>query len=603
MIAPLALLTLALECVPGFLVGTAAAAPFQVYDLQSDDGSFLSTGATGQWKWGSVANGPGAGFDGTHAWSTGLARDYLNDTVDYLEIPVPDLTGVARPVMCFQHWYEIVAGDRGWIEVDSGNGFEVVSPLYGYPASTGFVGSSGGWRPVVVDLSVVDTAAPSTLDLRVRFVFEADLANVGDGWTIDNVAFHDGDVAPPRISDLSQLADTEDLAGPYAVEVSVEDDTIVSSVTLAWSGGGVEGSAQMEPTGAGTWRGEIPPHLPDTEVSYWVRASDGLNTSREPADSELTFRVYLPAPTGLTGPSGRVVGATVPLSWSAPMSAHEVVGYEVLRGGLAVLEVTEPHADAPLLGALESYAVRAIFEEGPGDISSVLVVDGVLPTLGAVRPDTAWPGESVRVRISGSYLLLVDGTVSLDLGAGVEIGPIDVRDVDSAFVDLFLAENATPGPRTLTLQSGDNTVTLADAFLVLPGVERPRLTGIEPDAVRQGDQAELEIRLVGGLEALPTVDLGVGIAVDSVEQVEGDTAETQLLRVHYTVRADAPLGVRTVLVDDGARVFDGVTLEVERAFATSARSCGTSIPSGSASPAALLGLVGLAGVMVRRRRS
>lgn len=575
----------------GMLVGTASAAPFQRYGLQADDGGFAATGDAGQWEWGSVANGPGAGFDGTHAWSTGLVRDYLNDTVDYLEIPVPDLTGIARPTLSFQHWYDIALGDYAWLEVDTGNGFDFATPLYGYPVATGFVGASGGWRTVVLDLATLG------LHPRVRLAFAADLAGVADGWTIDEVAFHDGDVAAPRVSGLAVLPDTEDLAGPYVVEVAVEDDTRIASVTLGWSAGGVEGSARMTGMGGGAWRGEIPAQLPDTEVSYWVEASDGLNESREPVDAELSFRVFLPAPTSLIGPLGRVVGSTVPLAWTPPVSSHDVIGYEVLRGGLPVLEVTEPRADAPLLGGLESYAVRALFAEGPGDESTPLVVDGVLPSVGTVRPDSAWPGEAVRVRISGSYLLLVDGAVSVDLGAGVQIGTIDVRDVDTAFVDLILTDSATPGPRTLTLQAGETTVTLDEAFVVLPGVERPRLTGIEPEAVRQGDEAELEIHLVGALNSLPTVDLGAGIEVESVELVDGGT-----LRVRYAVRTDAPLGPRTVLVDDGARVFDGVTLEVEDAYASSDRACGTT-PAPNASPGAVLALVGLAGAMVRRRRS
>lgn len=578
-------------------LGTAEAAPLLVSDLQADDGGFIATGAAGQWAWGSVANGPGAGFDGTRAWSTGLDRDYLNDTVDYLEIPVPDLTGVAQPTLSFQHWYDIVLGDSGWIEVDTGNGFEVATPLYGYPVATGFVGMSAGWRPVVVDLS------PYGVGPRVRLAFEADLASVGDGWTIDKVAFHDGDVAAPQLSGLTDIADTEDLVGPYAVEVVVEDDVATASVTLRWVAGGIEGASAMELIGAGTWRGEIPaqpsPLLPDTLITYWIEASDGVNVSREPASFELDFRVYLPAPTGLTGPLGRVVGSTVPLSWSAPASTHELVGYEVLRGGLSVLEVSDPRADAPLLGGPASYAVRALYAEGAGDLSAELLVDGVLPTIAEVQPDSAWPGESVRVRVSGAYLLLVDGAVYIDLGAGVQVGAVDVRDVDTAYVDLVLADNAVPGPRALTLRSGSaEPVTLDQAFFVLPGVERPRLTTIEPDAVRQGDEAELEIRLVGTLAALPTVDLGVGIAVDSVEQVATADGEPALLRVGYTVRADAPLGARTVRVDDGARVFEGVTLEVGDAYASSEGACGVPV-----SPGAVLALVGLGGVMARRRRS
>lgn len=571
----------------GLLCGSAAAAPFSLYPLQLDDGGFIPSGDAGQWEWGIVANGPGAGFNGTRAWSTGLQQNYMNDSLDYLEIPVPDLTGVARATMSFKHWYDIAEGDSGWIEIDSGSGFQLATPLYGYPVASGFVGTQGGWRTAVIDLSGFG-ARP-----RVRLAFAADLANTGDGWTIDEVAFHDGDVAPPRLSHMTVLPDTENLDGPYRVEIDVEDDTAIAYVRLYWSAAGAGGSAAMRPLGSGAWVGVIPAQPPDTRVTYWVQASDGVNHSREPVDSEHSFRVYLPAPTDVQAPPGRVVGSAVSLSWSEPVTDHAVVGYRVLRGGLAVMDVAETEALAPILGGLESYSVRALYAEGPGDESSPVLVDGVVPRLGAVRPDAAWPGESLRVHISGSYLLLVDGTASVHFGNGVEVGAVDVRDVDTAFVDLTVAETAAPGPRVLTLQSGDTTVTLDEAFVVLPGVTRPRLTRIEPESVRQGDKAELEIEFVGTLATLPTVDLGIGISIESVDQV-GDTT----LRVRYAVRADASLGARTVFVDDGTRVFDGVTLDVEDAYRATSRSCG---PPGS--PGALLVVAGLVSAMARRRRS
>ncbi len=573
--------------VVGLLGASAHAAPLLSYDLEDDDGGFLGSGETDQWAWGVVSNGPGAGFDGMRAWSTGLTRNYLNDSVDYLEIPVPDLGSVARPTISFRHWYDIGLGDRAWIEVDFGNGFVPATPLYGYPAINGYSGASGGWRKVVVDLTGFGDTP------RVRLAFEADLVAVGPGWTIDSVSFDDGDVAAPRLTDLTVLADTESLETPYVVEVAAEDDTVVQAVTLGWIAAGVQGSAQMTATGGGAWRAEIPAQLPDTDVRYWVEATDGLNTSREPVASGNAFRVYLPAPGGLVGPIGRVVGPTVPISWAPPASEHAVLGYEVLRGGLPVLEVVEPRGDVPVLGGLQTFTVRALYAEGHGDLSGPLELDGVLPRVGALQPDVAWPGEAVRVRLSGRYLLLVEEDVSLDLGAGVQIGHIDVRDVDTAFVDLIVDEDATAGPRALTLRSGGTTVTLGGAFEVLPDVERPRLTGIEPDAVRQGDDAELDLAYVGILAEAPEVDLGVGITVESVEQVDLDT-----LRVRYSVASNAPLGERAVSVDDGVRLFEGVSLVVEDAHAQTSRGCGTPL-----APSAALVLLGLASAVGRRRRS
>jgi len=564
----------------------AAATPLLRYDLETTDGEFIATGDVLQWSWGVVSNGPGAGFDGTHAWSTGLGRDYLNDSLDFLEIPVPDLSGVDRPMLSFKHFYEIAPGDAAWIEIDPGNGFALVTPLYGYPAASGFVGASSGWRTVVVDLSGYG-ATP-----RVRLAFQADLSTVADGWTIDQVVFHDGDAAAPRLSAVTELPDTEDLTGPYLVEVDAEDDTIVSEVTLRWSAGGVDGADTMSPVGGQVWRGEIPAQSPGTDVIYWVEASDGINESREPLVSGLGFRVYLPAPTGLTAPSGRLVGSTVPLAWTAPASTHPVLGYEVLRDGVMVAEAEVPAADAPILGGEEAFTVRAIYDAGAGDESEPVVIDGVVPSVTGLTPDSAWPGETVRLRLSGDYLLLAAGDVDAELGAGVRVASVDVRDVDTAYLAVTLDTDAAAGPRTLTLRSGSATVTLADAFSVLPDTDRPRLARAEPADLEQGDTGVMTITYVGELAATPTVSLGADIVVESVEVGADGT-----LQVRYAVATNAALGTRDVTVDDGVRLYSGVALEVSDNRAPSARTCGSPV-----APAAALAGIALTAALGRRRR-
>jgi hypothetical protein len=572
--------------IPLLLVRAVLAEPIVVYDLETDDGGFIESGETGQWEWGVVRNGPGAGFDDAHAWSTGLARDYLNDTVDYLEFPLPDLSDADRPTLSFVHWFDIALGDVGWVEVDKGNGWELAAPLYGYPVASGFTGASGGWRTVVIDLRTLG-AAP-----RVRLAFAADLSGVSAGWTIDDVGVYDGDVAAPALSGLTALADTEDLVGPYAVAVTAQDDTKVTGVTLVWTVAGVDTEADMVEVAPGTWRGQLPAQAPDTAVTYHVVATDGVNTSREPVESDLGFRVYLPAPTDVIGPDGRVVATSTHLSWTAPVSTHPVLGYEVLHDDGIVASTTDTAADVPIMGGSEDFAVRALYDAGGGDLSEPVTVDGVLPVLDALEPASAWPGDTVRVRLEGDYLLLVEGEVSLDLGDGVTVNSVTVRDVDDAYAELAIADDAVAGARTLTLESDDVELTLPDAFTVLAGADRPRLTGIDPDRVRQGDEGTLTLTAVGTLAATPTVDLGEGLVVESVESPGDGT-----VRVRYAVGADAPLGDHAVTLDDGVRVLEGVALTVRDALPPSSGTCGTPLV-----PAALSALLALGGALTRRRR-
>lgn len=566
------------------LISVASATPLVRYSLESSDGGFTESGETGQWAWGAVENGPGSGVGGLNAWSTGLTADYLNDATDYLIIPVPDLSGIERPMLSFSHWYEIAMGDAGWVELDIGNGWTTVEPLYGYPTASGFSGASGGWRTVVVDLTGF---GPNP---ELRLAFASDLAGVGAGWTVDEVAFDDGDVAAPKLGALTELADTDDLAGPYTVEIAAEDDTSVVSVELHWDAGAGEASVEMTRVADDLWRGALPAAAPDTVVTYWVEADDGLNTAREPLDDDRSFRVYLPAPTELTGPLGRVVDTDVLLTWTAPVSRNAVVSYEVVRDGVVVATSTTTSASAPLSGGFESFTVRAVYEAGPGDASEPFEVDGVLPSADALVPDEAWPEDSVRLLLTGTYLVLVDGEVSVDLGAGVEVVGVEVRDVDTAWIDIYVDPSAAAGPRMLTLQSGPVTLEVPDAFDVLDGGGRPRLDAVDPEFVRQGVETELVFTVVGGLEGLPTVDLGEGVIVESV-WVEGDT-----VHVLCAVANDAALGERVPTIDDGVRVLDGVRFEVKDGVAPAADVCG--LP---AAPSGWLGLGGLV-LLVRRRR-
>lgn len=566
------------------LASVATAGPLVLYDLQSNDGGFTATGDAGQWEWGVVVNGPGGGFDGSRAWTTGRVSNYLNASADYLEVPVPSLVGVARASFTFQHWYEITPGDYAWVEVDTGNGWTAIEPLYGYPVGGGYTGASGGWRPAVYDLSAYGTSP------RVRFVFQTDLSGVSAGWTVDQVAFHDGDVAAPKLWDVTPLSDTDDLEGPYTVEVHAVDDTAVTGVDLVWRADGDEGVVAMESVGSDTWRGALPAQPPDTEITYWVEGTDGLNAAREPFDDDLSFRVYLPAPTDLVGPAGRVVDTEATLSWTAPDGRNEVLGYEVVRGGLVVAQSATTEAVVPLAGGGDAFAVRAVYAAGPGDLSDHYYVDSVVPTVSALAPAEGWPGDTLRVALTGSYLLLVDGEVTANLGAGVAVTDIDVRDVDRAWLSLTVSDDAGAGPRALVLQNGDDVLTVPDAFTVLDGDDRPRLLGVSPAVLRQGDEGELTLDLVGDLAGDPVVDLGEGVVTGAV-RYEGDT-----LVVPYAVTATAPLGERPVTLDDGVRVFRGATLEVKDTLPTTQRGCGTPV-----TPTALV-VAGSLALVARRRR-
>ena len=570
------------------LAAAAVAGTLADWPLDDTDGGFVSSGDTDQWQWGAVAAGPGTGFDSANAWAVGLTAAYLNDSTDALEIPMPDLEGAVYPVLVFTQWFALDEGDFAWIEVDAGNGWIQRAPLYGYPTAWGWTGTSAGWERVGVDLRGVGSTP------RVRLVFAANTSGVAEGWFVDNVSVCDGDVTPPHISPLVELADTEDVSGPYAVEVVAVDDVDVASVALVWSpSGGAETVVWMEESDAG-WTGTIPGQPPDTVVGYRVVASDGVNEASQPISGELEFRVYLPAPTDLQGPQERVIDDSVLLSWAPPTSVHSLLGYRVYRGDTLVAETATAEAEVPLVDGLDTFVVTALYDVGEGDPSDPVTVDASVPAVRSITPAEGYPGETLRIDVVGAYLFLAEGGVSMDFGSGVFTRAIDVANVDRARVTVVIdPDDAAPGLRDLVITTAQGDTVAPAAFTVLDAAGAPHIVDVSPAEIRQGETAVLTLHLVGELSGVPVLNFGEGLVVERVV-VEDPTTLTATV----SAGGGAPLGDHPITLDDGVRIYEGATLAVADVSIPTGDPCGCA--SGGV-PAASGGVL-LAVSLVRRRR-
>ena len=157
--------------------------PMVLWDFSSSNHGFESSGGTGQWEHGPPAAGPPT----TEAvWGTRLSGLYLNDTEDLLAASLPDLSTTDRPILQFSHWYDILPGDLGTVQVEGPDGWRTVEPVYGYPAlQGGYVGGTSDFLTEAVELEIDDTA--------IRFVLEADENLSSNGWYVEWAAVYDGD--------------------------------------------------------------------------------------------------------------------------------------------------------------------------------------------------------------------------------------------------------------------------------------------------------------------------------------------------------------------------------------------------------------------------
>ncbi len=577
----------------GWVLGTALAVGATLEggsDLESDSGGLVGSGSPGQWEWGEVTSGPRGGFTGSRAWATVLDGPHLNNALDMLAFPPASLAGLLEPMMICWLWVDLEGGDQAWLEAKVGGVWTPIDPVYGYPEPAGFTGRIQEWMPVAVDVAGLADLS------HLRMSFSSDAAVSAAGVYLDDVSLWDGDVAAPLLESLSIQEDTEDLDGPYTVTLEAQDNQLLSYVDLLYSvNSGAEQVVAMSPVTGNTFTGLIPGQPHDTTVSYRVEAGDGSNLSWLPSSGVEQFRVRLPAPDNLQGPEGVVHATEALLSWSAPVSSHGIEGYRVFRSGAEEQDVTDLQVTVELLGGgADHFSVAARFDVGVGDATDEVEIDSAVTRLLKVEPSTLFQGDRVRVFLEGENLLFVQGEVDVDLGVGIDVSEPEVANVDGLSVMVEVQQDAPTGMTDVRVRSGSLDAIKPSGIVLLDGAQRPRLVRIHPQSARQGDAIEIQVDASDPFGDLPVADLGAGIIVQSLEAL----GESQV-RLLVEVAANAPLGERFVELDDGVRIYEGVSFQVfDQVQPTS--GCGVTRGSGRSFPLGALLLVAL--VCVRSRQ-
>jgi hypothetical protein len=539
-----------------------SAVPIVIVDLDESDGG-LTPSAGGQWEWGVPTSGPG-GTD--RVWATRLAGNYLNDSDDTLTFDLPDVAGALAPVLVVDAAWDVRVGDFGTVELDNGSGFRRLDPVYGYPAAAGFVGVSDGYQPESFDLS------GATASARVRLRFQADSSATAAGWYVRSLAIYDGDATAPRIDALAVPVDTQDVDGPYPIELAVDDDVGVTSVAVMASFGAASAVEFPAVDLGDRWHVDLPSQPPGTVVRWWAVASDGSNEAVYPATGDLGFRVFLAAPTRLSGPEGRIVATSVHLAWSPPATPEPVRGYRVVEVGdeSHPIDVIDPEADVPLApDGSHTWTVCGRFDAGFGDSSAPLHLDPSVPELGEVSPAIGWPGDRIRVSIGGQSLFLLDGVSELDLGDGIAVESLAVVDVNDARAVIRVADDAAVGPRDLAVSGPYGEYAFPAVFDVADAADRPAIVDVGPASVAQGFAGSVRFTASDPFagEVTPLVDDDLVIT--------GVTTDANAVTIDLVVSGVAGVGSHPIELDDGERLWAADLVVTER-IVTTGSGCSTS---------------------------
>lgn len=532
-------------------------------DFDPDDGGLVESGATGQWEWGVATTGPVATG---RVWATRLDANYVNDATDALEVDLPDLTVAARPTLVLEHAYDVAANDGGTLWVWDGAVWSLAAPLGGYPAPVGFTGRSAGFVTSAWTL-------PQSAD-RARFVFHSDPTGSAPGWYLRGLTVWDGDVTAPLLTPVETPEDTTDPLGPYPVRARVTDDVAVVSVRVEYAWDGVFMGAIDAATDGTTWTASLPGAPLGTRVTWSMTASDGAQSARWPAVGSESFRVYLPAPAHFGSPDPRLVGDHVHLTWDPPATDVPILGYRVdeIGGDEGTVDVELTEADLPVVTpGSHTWVVAARHAGGFGDASPRYTADVEVPALDALLPTGAWPGETVRLTVTtrSAYLLAPDTTLTIE---GLTVAAVAVLDVDKVVAVVQIPREATPGPRDLVVTGAFGEAAFPDAFEVRDITGRPGVV-TSPGGVEQGFTGTVAFTASFAFAGDVHVDAGPDIVVAEV------LVDDRVATVSLTVAGDAAPGARTVVLDDGERLWTAPIVVTERPLTTQ-RSCATT-PGGS----------------------
>jgi hypothetical protein len=542
------------------------------FGLSESDGGFVAGGSPDQWEWGVAVDGPA----GTVGWSTRLNGPYLHDAESTLTLGAVDLSGLTDPHLVLTVWTAVAAGDGVVVETNDGSGWTVATPIYGYP-------TADGWSGVADFAEYAFALAGLGPSPGLRLVLRTNGAGTDDGLTLSAASIVDGDAAAPRVALVSGPADPTDLYDEARVVVDVLDDRTVTEVVVR-SDVGVVAAVEETP---GRWEAVLPAATVPGEMRSWhVEASDGGNVGRLPPSGDLTFRWFLPAPTGVgvSASGARHVALALDVVFDAPPSLVPPSAYRVRLDGVELGDVAGSPGAVSLTASGASLDVAGVWPEGVGDFSVPVAVDVSVPSLTLV-PAAVAPGARPWVDVSGAFLGLVDGS-SLDFGEGVSVTTLEVIDVDTARVGLDVAADAAVGPRDVAVDGAWGGFVFARAFTVDDALAAPRVVDVVPGEVPQGATVTVRVTSSAPFARVPVVTADDALVVGNVA-VDGSVATLDV-----TANGGAALGPHTLVLDDGAALQLADVEVVETTFAPE-RRCATGVGSG--------GLMPLAGLLLWRR--
>jgi len=208
----------------------------------------------------------------------------------------------------------------------------------------------------------------------------------------------------------------------------------------------------------------------------------------------------------------------------------------------AILDIDSAAASGPRDVIVTTNSEVATLTSGFAVVSS-------LPLITAVSPNSGPQGQSGPVGIAGQNTHFVQGTTQIDFGVGIAVSNISVTCPTCLTVQVQIAVDAVPGPRTVVVTTGSEVATLVNGFTVQPGT--PILTSMSRAGGQQGQTFPTTItgQFTHFVQDATQVALGDGVTVSSI-----NVSSPTNLTAQVTIDPAAAPGTRTLTVTTGSEV-------------------------------------------------
>ena len=175
-----------------------------------------------------------------------------------------------------------------------------------------------------------------------------------------------------------------------------------------------------------------------------------------------------------------------------------------------------------------------------------------VPGITSISPNAGLQGQqTLSVVITGQSTHFTSGSSTVSFGADITVNSVTVGNVTSLTANIMIPASANLGAHSITVSTGSEVVSLANAFAVQPGT--PVLTQVSPNVSTQGQQGVYVATMTGQfthfVQSTTVVSFGSGITVVSLT-VSSATTATAVINIDPSAIA----GARTVTVTTGSEV-------------------------------------------------